>query len=754
MPFEAALRSVRDPVVLLSRGRAAWLNRAAEGLLSQSSAQASGRLPEDLFRLVDPSTGRDFVIPPSGETSGRFRMTLPGGTVRVVGISARDLPEHGGPWRLIQISDDTSRTAVEEALRNCELLFRGIVENSFDGIYILRGRRYEYVNPRFCEITGYSYGELTAESFDYNRLLPAESRTFMERRFESRRDGTAVEPCYRMDIVRRDGTAVVIEACTVSIGRPGQVHVLGMMRDITDRVRAEDDVRESGRFLAGILSAMDDAIFRFDSEGRFLFVNSSELELLMPPGRFIGRHYSEILPQPVSDLLSGAWGRLCAGIADSFDYTLDMPSGLKCYRARLSPVMQGDSFQGVVSVVSDITAQVRAAEEQKTLEEQLERSQRFESLGMLAGGIAHDFNNLLMGILGNADLLREDVASSSAARNHLNEIELSSRRAADLCRQMLTYAGRGTVQKDMVDLSSLIGEISDLLRINLPEGVALRLDLPEGLPRILGDPAQLSQIVVNLVTNSIESLGDSDGSISVSTSSAYYDSEYIRGLFLHDHMDPGCFICLEVSDTGVGIPRERKERIFDPFFSTKGPGRGLGLAAVLGIARGHGGSVKVYSEENGGTTIKVLLPAVEDSGPAEVRVQRATGSGAVLVVDDEELVRNVLQRMLEKIGYGVCAVSSGLEAVRCFRRAPGDYAFVVLDLAMPGMDGREVLDALRRIDAGVKVIIASGYSRRQMTEKFGEFECDGFIQKPFRMDRLSSMIASVLGEGDRSRVDP
>ncbi len=756
----ALLDVAREGILAVDGGGAIrFINSAAASLAGTTPGEALGRQASDVVLLMDDETGEDIPLPapppPGGPPAPRgsvCSVIARSGAARRISVTASRLAVPGDMegWTCYCMLDETWRRVAEDSLRNSNRLFNSIVENSFDAIYILRGRRYEYVNSSFCSITGYSYGELTAPDFDYNVLIVPEKREFMEDRFGARAGGIAIDPHYTIGVRRKDGGTVEVEVVTVPIGRPGEVLVLGIMRDVTERVRAQSEARGSVELMEGILSAMEDTVFRFDAGGRFQFVNSPRIELLMPPARFIGRHYSEILPPQVAELMNQAMGILREGGTTEFEYTLSLSGGAKFYSTRLSPVMHGGRFTGVVSTVRDVTDIKKAELDQKALEEQLQRTQLYESLGMLAGGIAHDFNNILMAIIGNTDTVMEQIDGPESARRLLAEVESSSRKASDLCRQMLTYAGRGGSSKVSLDLNTLILDMKDLLSVSRPDGVSLEFVMGDGLPLVEADPTQIGQVVLNLVKNAFEALPGSGGSVAVRTGAAMFDESSLRGFFLPAMLRSGEYAYIEVSDDGSGLDAGQKEKIFNPFYSTRGPGRGLGLAAVLGISRGHGGSVRVFSEKGQGTTVQVLLPSLRPQGSspaADVPARRGerAPNGCVLVVDDEEIVRNVLERMLVKIGYTVTAASSGLEAVNIFRRTKGGFDAVILDLAMPGMDGPEVLEFLRGMDPAVRVIIASGYSRLQVEERMGSRTPDGIMQKPFRLDGLLSILGPAPG---------
>ena len=756
----ALLELAREAVFAVDGGGVIrYMNSSAASLAGTTPGEALGRPASEVVLLMDDDTGEDFPLPSppaAGEPPaprGRVCSVIArSGAARRISITASRVrvPDDPADWTCYGMTDETWRRVAEDSLRNSNRLFNSIVEHSFDAIYILRGRRYEYVNSSFCSITGYSYGELTAPDFDYNVLIVPEKRGFMEERFGARIGGTPVDPHYTIGVRRRDGGTVDVEVVTVNIGRPGEVLVLGIMRDITERVRAQSEAKISVELMEGILSAMEDTVFRFDAGGRFMFVNSPRIELIMPPARFIGRHYSEILPPQVTELMNQAMGILREGGTTGFEYTLCQAGVTRFYSTRLSPVMRDGRFMGVVSAVRDVTDIKRAELDQRALEEQLQRTQLYESLGMLAGGIAHDFNNILMAISGNTDTVLEQIDGPESARRLLAEVESSSRKASDLCRQMLTYAGRGGSSKVSLDLNTLILDMKDLLSVSRPAGVSLEFVMGDGLPLVEADPTQIGQIVMNLVKNAFEALPGTGGSVAVRTGSAMFDEGSLRGFFLPAMLRSGEYAYIEVSDDGPGLEPGQKEKLFNPFYSTRGPGRGLGLAAVLGISRGHGGSVRVFSEKGQGTTLQVLLPAMRPQGAASTaetprRCGERTPNGCVLVVDDEEIVRNVLERMLVKIGYSVTAASSGLEAVNIFRRTRGGFDAVILDLAMPGMDGPEVLEFLRGMDPAVRVIIASGYSRLQVEERMGSRTPDGIMQKPFRLDGLLSILGPAPG---------
>jgi signal transduction histidine kinase len=407
--------------------------------------------------------------------------------------------------------------------------------------------------------------------------------------------------------------------------------------------------------------------------------------------------------------------------------------------------------EDLIVVVRDITEQERAEEERRSLRQQILHAQKLESLGVLAGGIAHDFNNLLAAVLINtemamADAMAELPASSSVGEN-LRGIKSATQRAADLTRQMLAYAGQGKMVVRPVRLTEVVNEMVELLRASISKKATLELHLAEQLPPIAADPSQLNQVVLNLVTNASEALDDGAGRITVSTGTRRCDRAYLAETYLDDKLPAGPYVFLEVADTGCGIDEALMGRIFDPFFSTKFTGRGLGLAAVLGIVRSHGGAVRVHSQQGQGTTFTVVFPEsarAQETAPAP-RAEGAAwhGRGTILLVDDEEMVRKGGRRLLRRLGFEVLEASDGEEAVRVFREEAARIRCVILDLTMPRMNGHEAAREIRQIRDDVPILLSSGYSAQTAMSDDAE-RLDGFIPKPYELEELRAKLREVL----------
>ena len=451
---------------------------------------------------------------------------------------------------------------------------------------------------------------------------------------------------------------------------------------------------------------------------------------------------------------AGASGRLderfalARALADPGDELDDLARSLESLRTELVARIEelGERGDELSRDLKERTAERDAA----VLEQRLQQTQKLESLGLLAGGVAHDFNNLLVGILGNASLVFDELADRPDARARVGQLVKAGRRAADLTRQLLAYSGKGRFVVETIDLSSLIRELSDLLRTSLPERASLQLHLPDVGPFVHADATQLRQVVLNLITNASEALGADGGTVRVSTRAVMHDNESLLRSVGSTDLEPGSYVHIEVADTGAGMDAETQEQMFEPFFTTKESGHGLGLAATLGIVRGHGGLVKVYSEPGEGTTVQVLLPESPEGAPA-IRAGAAREAAnqhlaprRILVVDDEELVRSLARAVLERAGHTVIDACDGEDALVQFEAAPDDVALVLLDMTMPRMSGVECLRGLRAIRPDLPVVLSSGYNEQDAVARVAGRGLAGFLQKPYTAAELLAKVDEAL----------
>jgi PAS domain S-box-containing protein len=409
-----------------------------------------------------------------------------------------------------------------------------------------------------------------------------------------------------------------------------------------------------------------------------------------------------------------------------------------------------DGANATQVIAHDISAIKRAAVERKEFERKLQETQKLESLGLLAGGIAHDFNNILTGILGNASLASLEMPASSPAGVNLKSIQEGSRRAADLCKQLLAYSGKGFLVVQKLSLNRLVDETTHLLNLSIGKKSVLRFDFYPDLPAIQADATQIRQVIMNLVINASDAIGEESGEITLTTGVMQLDKTSLgdSGLLGAQELTDGPYVFLEVSDTGCGMSPETQKRIFDPFFTTKFTGRGLGLSSVLGIVRSHKGALTLVSQPGRGTTFKLLFPRV--SGDAEKDgAERATkvtwrGNGCVLVVDDEESVRNTAATMLRRVGFEVVLAVDGVAGLEAFKAKPEHFALVLMDLTMPRMEGRQAFTEMRSVRGDLPVILMSGFNEHEGSRQFPGQETASFLQKPFGFDDLLNAVQGAL----------
>ncbi len=649
--------------------------------------------------------------------------------------------------------DVHDRKATETALEALESRWKAVIDTSAavvfvlgrDGRYLLVNREWQRVfNPEGRLVVGRSMRELLPPD------VFARSNADNDRVFDSG------ERVVGEQAIMIDGREHIFLVNKVPVREhSGEITALcGIAIDVSEGRRAERARLESERRLQAILDYSPVLVLVTDREHRVVQANRRWRELFAPPGvEVLGMQLRALFPsgliESAEQINDSVWA---SGDALEIERApaVGGPASAERQFRLVKFLLRDERGQpyALCTIGMDITDRVRGEEERRRIEQQLMHSQKLESLGVLAGGIAHDFNNLLVGVLGNAGLAMSEVPMTSPAQASLRQIETAAMRAADLTRQMLAYSGKGRFIVQPLDLSAAVEETISLLQSVISKRAVMRFDLAKGLPAIEADATQIRQITMNLITNASDAIGDRSGVIMVRTGMMQADAAYLRESLHGEELTPGPYAYVEVSDNGIGMDRETQQRIFDPFFSTKFTGRGLGLAAVLGIVRGHRGAIRIYSEPGKGSNFKALFPTTDREIPDDERHHERRsdfrGEGTVLVVDDDETVRTVARMALERVGFTIIEAEDGRAGVTAYKARAADIRLVLLDLTMPHMGGEEALRELRAMAPDLSVVLMSGYNSQEVTTQFVGHGLAGFLQKPFRIPLLLSTVREIL----------
>ncbi|MCP4643779.1 MAG: PAS domain S-box protein [bacterium] len=746
LAYETVFQGIGDGVivadtegcVLIANATAAQqLEAGAAGLAGSPVHQLIPELPD-----LSPSPGGVIHLETSTESAQGRRFF----DVRVWPLRHG---VHSTIGHVIILHDTTKRKRSERALRESEERFRNLAENVPGVIYLCRNdARWTmlYLNDAVEPLTGYPKEEFLADRLSFVDLYhPDDTDEIYAEVDRALEEQQPFRLLYR--IKHKDGSWRWIEELGIGIYRDDELLMLeGFLSDWTARKEIEDALR----FTQFAVEHCADAAFWMDANGRFIYVNQAACAML-------GYTYEEFLSMTICDIdpdhSTGTWKEGWSRLKHSG--SLKGESRHVAKDGRTIPVEVSANFvrfqdgEYNCAFSRDISQRKRIEDERFSLERQVLHAQKMESLGVLAGGIAHDFNNILVAILGYAELALGDVGPNHPAREKLHNVTTGAKRAAELTQQMLAYSGRGQFSVRPSDLSSIAEDVIHLLRTSISKKISLKIQLQHPLPKIVADASQIQQVVMNLVTNAAEAIGDAVGCVSISTGTMDCTADYLATSLTADVPVPGHYIYLEVTDTGNGMDEETRARIFEPFFTTKFTGRGLGLAAALGIVRGHNGAVQLRSEPGKGTTFRVLFPASGiDSAPAPEEANSGNvgwqGSGTVLVVDDEDVIRSFATDVLEMHGFDVATACDGYEGVQRFREHDGEFACVLLDLTMPRMGGEEAFVELRKIRDDIPIVLSSGYNEEEGAKQLVDLPPAAFIRKPYTVQQLTDTMRDIL----------
>lgn len=632
-------------------------------------------------------------------------------------------------------------------IQRSERKYRELVETMPSGVVVSENGRFSFVNRAFCEMVGYAADELLGEQ-SLQMLIAPDDLTVLNSHNQRHLD-TYVDD-YELRLVHKDGRFIwnAIKIVPVRNGHGKITGSLSIHTDISARKNAEAALLETEHFLRSIMSSVQEGILVCDRELRVRYWNRHMEELTgLPMAEAMSRPIQQTCPFiaeiPLTDVLQTlSAGSSVPSFEKPFDYS---PQGRKGWmNIGHSPLLNAEGdVQGMVVVMRDIT-------ERKATEEMMRQTQKLESLGVMAGGIAHDFNNLLVAMLVQTDLAEAKMARDNPSREHVLKSAQAAKRAALVTRQLLTYVGQDVPEMAPLKLNELVMQNVPLIKAAVPSFVSINVDLHPDLPEMMGNEGQMQQVLMNLVLNAAEAVGDAAGEVIVRTSLTQGTAVSERG-WQHGitRLIPGTSIMLEVVDNGIGMSTETLKRIFDPFFTTKFTGRGLGLAAVLGIVRSHDGTIAVESEEKKGTIFRLLFPIVEteisklpqgESMPEMTPLTQYT----LLIIDDDESVCEAITDILSMEKMTVLKALNGRDGLDLYREHRESIDLVLLDYSMPGMSGGETLQALLAVDADVRVILSTGYAESRMQEYLNRGEVVGLLPKPFDLNSLVQTVNKHL----------
>lgn len=633
------------------------------------------------------------------------------------------------------------RTRLFNDLEVSEKFHRNLMELSPSSIFVHAQGKILFSNQQGIELLGAKeFTELTSRNvLEY---VHPDFREAVINRIKQSSEPDYVLPSIQEKFIKLNGEIIDVQVTGTQITFENQQANLVIVTDLTDVIASESLIMENERKYRNLFEQSNDAIYITDEAGKFVEVNQSLMDIfeITQADVDVGLkardfyHHAEDL-RTFMEIISKK------DRVKNFETQFITKSG-KILDGLLSATVRRDKNGKVLSyqgIIRDITSE-------NETKENLIQAQKLESLGLLAGGIAHDFNNLLMGILGFANLAGLEIQDNQILKQMIDQIVDSTKRAAGLTGQLLSYSGKGTFKKYKVDLNKLIYENKALMSVSVQKTVDLKYQL--GSPALIeADPTQIIQIFLNLIINASESIKNNSGKITVETGLVHLSEEDKPDLYRKEEFTPGKYSFIKVSDNGSGMTADVKDKVFDPFFSTKFTGRGLGLASVYGIIKSHNGNLQVISQENVGSQFIAYFHALEAKALDEKKsVVRYTKQAltqkteqTVLLVDDDPMILNVAKLMLERLGYLVTTASNGKEALEKVQEEYVD--FIVLDQVMPVMDGRTTLQKLKELGIKSRVIISSGYNEVDMSEIFKGVKIHGFLQKPYTLDALKEILA-------------
>ncbi len=644
------------------------------------------------------------------------------------------------------VRDITERKNAEKTLHESELRLRTILQTVNEGFWLIDNDTVTMnINLRMCTILDRNREEVLGKKiFDF---VDNENKAVFEQQIRLRAKGEA--GAYEIALSRPDGSNVFCQFNSTPLfdGSGNKVGSFAMVTDISGRKQAEDALRHSEAKYRELFAAVSDAILVFDAETlQFIDMNESAL-------RHYGYTREEFLNLKATDVTADP--EISGKSIEEAIAKQQVKVSLRYHRKK-----DGTVFPVEISavrfllrertllcgVVRDITERKRAEEEKQKLEAELNQARKMEAIGLLAGGIAHDFNNMLAAIMGFTELSLFKLPEDNPVRRNLEQVLTAASRASEVVKQILTFTRQGVLERKPVRIAPIVLEALKLLRSSLPSTIEIRQEVAimPGEDVVLADPGQIHQVLMNLGTNAGHAMRTKGGTLTVKLSVITDASQ----LSVHPDLKPGAHVCITVSDTGHGMDSAVLERIFDPYFTTKGPGEGtgLGLSVVQGIVKSNNGAITVRSEPGHGTAFFVFLPGLEEVDTLDVKALEAprTGSERILLVDDEEALADLGKEILETLGYQVTAKTSSLEALEIFRAQPDAFDLVITDMTMPSLTGRELAEKIIAIRYDMPIILSTGFSDLVNEKQAKEAGIREFVMKPYEIRTLAGAIRKAL----------
>ena len=689
--------------------------------------------------------GRQFVKG-INNTYSEFPVVAKDGHEIWFGQNTQLIVENGNVTGFQSLARDiTQRIRAQEALNAAEESYRNIFMNSQVGLYrtdIKTGIMIE-ANDKLAQAIGYkNREELLSGNFNISeRYVDAEARNEVFALLKEHGQINNYETQFKIN----GGEIRWVRFSAKVVPAKGWLE--GVSEDITDRKQVQEALRESEERYRGILAEMDEAYGEVDLKGRFTFFNESMCETLgYSRVELLGmdnRAYTT--PEQARKAFQTFSEIYRTGLPKAMmDYEIIRKSGEKrILETSILPIKKlAGEIIGFRCVSRDVSERIKAEEAQRILEERLQQADKMESIGTLAGGIAHDFNNLLTGIQGYVSMTVMNLKDNDPNYERLQRIQDQVQSGGDLTRQLLGFARGGRYEIKPSDMNEILEKTSSLFGRTKKE-ISIQRKPASDLWVVEVDRGQMEQVFMNLYVNASQAM-PGGGDIYLETQNAFLNDEQNFPYFIQ----PGKYVKITVTDTGTGMDEKTREKIFEPFFTTKAMGRGtgLGLATVYGIIKGHGGMINVYSEPGHGTTFTIYLPASEKQVVQEDEQidEIVPGTETILLIDDEKVVMGVNKELLESVGYTVYAAGSGQEGLAVYMEKKDKIDLIILDMIMPGISGSDTFDRLRQINPKAKVLLSSGYSLTGKAQAIMDRGCNGFIQKPFRLEELSSKIREML----------